>query len=314
MAEQTKGVTFEQVEKVASSMLTQGVKPTVRGIMAVTGGKTEVVSKHLRDFFEKRDTEVSKMADEIGSSSIAKLIAGEIQILVDKRTAELSEIKTRQKETINELVELLEEKEAETERIKKDSLEVIEKEEQESAEKINAANAKAEKAMTAAKQAESESEKSVQRAENLIIAAEEKAKALVDAANKRADLAEQEAASLREQVKLLSIDEAKREIEKTEFDQQKQALEQLRLEFAEQKTGLVEIAAEKRALQKDVDRLEADSKNNKHLSTELAKMQALSVEVQKQLSDVQGKLALSERERESLSSALTVYKSSNKSE
>ena len=95
------GIIFEDIEKVASEMLTQGVKPTVRGVIAVTGGKTEIVSKYLRDFFEKRDLEVSKMSDEIGSSFVTKLIAGEIQLIVDRRAATLAEINARQKEQIN---------------------------------------------------------------------------------------------------------------------------------------------------------------------------------------------------------------------
>ena len=105
MNETNRGITYEQIEKIASEMLVQGVKPTVRGVIAVSGGKTAVVSKHLRDFFEKRDNIVASMADEIGSGTIAKLIASEMQIIVEKRTAELTQINKRQKEQIDEYVD-----------------------------------------------------------------------------------------------------------------------------------------------------------------------------------------------------------------
>ncbi len=76
MSTSNVGVTFDQVEKVASEMMAKGIKPTVRGLMQVIGGKTETVTKYLRDFNDKRDAEVSRMADELGSSEIAKLLAG----------------------------------------------------------------------------------------------------------------------------------------------------------------------------------------------------------------------------------------------
>jgi chromosome segregation ATPase len=316
MSEAAKGVSFEQIEKVASEMIVQGVKPTVRGIMAVSGGKTEVVSKHLRDFFEKRDNEVAKMADELGSSNIAKLIASEMQVVVGRRTAELQEINQRQKEQIDELVELLEEKVRECEQIRADAQvqvdkvtreasEKVESVKKEASDKVDLANAKAEKAVAAIKQAESETEKALLKAESSVQSAQEKANALVEAANKNADIALREAASLREQVKALSIDAAKREIEKAEFEQQKKAMDQLRIDFAEQKTEVVRMATENRSLQKDLDRLETENQSNRHLSAELAKAQTLYVEAHRQLTDIQNKLSLSERERDSFAEALS---------
>lgn len=301
-----KGSTFEQVEKIASEMIIKGVKPSVRGVISVSGGKTETVSKHLRDFFDKRDAEVSKMADEIGSSNIAKLIANEIQVLVDKRTAELSEINIRQKEQIDELVELLEEKVQESQIIKKSADDDIEK-----------ANAKTEKAITAQKQAEDDKKELIlktditiksinDKADNSIKTAEEKANVLIESANEQVKQFEQETKSLREQVKQLSIDEAKREIEKAELEKQNQILEQLRIDFADQKTQLVQTMTENKSFLKDLSRLEKDNKENKKLSTELTKIQTQFVESQKQITELHSKLSLSERERESLSNALAI--------
>jgi hypothetical protein len=305
MGEAVKGITFEQIEKVASDMIIQGVKPTVRGIMAVTGGKTEVVSKHLRDFFEKRDNEVPKMADELGGSNIAKLIASEMQIVADRHTTELQEINLRQKEQIDELIELLNERVHDAEQAKADAAAQIEKASRDAAEKVDAATAKAEKTVIAAKQAESDSEKALLKAEGMVQSAREKAEALVEAANKNASLAQQEAVSLREQVKALSIEAAKRELEQVELEEQKKATSQLRIDLAEQKTELVRMIAENKNFQKDIDRLESENSDNKKLAVELSKTQTLYVEAQRQLMDLQNKLSLSDRERDSLATALS---------
>nr|AKN38538.1 hypothetical protein [Vibrio tasmaniensis] len=109
MAEQS-GVTFEQVSKAATAMLTQGTKPSVRNVMQVTGGKTETVSKLLRDFHDKRNAEVIKMADELGSSKIAELLADEMQSVVERKTASLQQMISDQKAQLDEAIELLEEK------------------------------------------------------------------------------------------------------------------------------------------------------------------------------------------------------------
>lgn len=305
MAEQIKGVTFSQVERAASEMLSQGIKPTVRGVIAVTGGKTEVVSKYLRDFFEKRDTDVSKMADEIGSSNVAKLISGEIQAIVDRKSLKLSEVIERQKKQIDELIELLEENVAESDYIKLQAQQSIDKATQEAGEKIDKANARTEKALLAQQQAEKDADESKKSAEHLVSNAEGKAIALVEAANQRAVHSEQETKALREQVKALSIDEAKREIERTEFEKAEKLLENLRLDIAEQKTSVAELGAENRALTKDVARLEKDNLEHKATAKEGVNLQTQLLESQKQITHLQHSLSVNEKERDSLTSALS---------
>jgi len=319
MKESLKGIRYEDVEKIASGMLIQGVKPTVRGVISVSGGKTEVVSKYLRDFFEKRDTEVSKMADEIGSNSVAKLIAGEIHIIVEKRTSDLSEINIRQKEQIDEFVELLEEKVAESEKIKKDSIESMEASKKEAAErvekttldtlnKIKKSEIEVEVAVEAKRLAENESAEIKLISENSITASKEQAEALVKVANTRTTQAEQETKLLRDQVKSLFVDEAKRDIEKAELEKVKQLFDELRLEHAEQKTNIVLHASENKALIKDITRLENDNKEYKQLDKELTKSQTQLIESQKMIADLNSKLSMSERERESLTLALSQHK------
>ncbi len=312
-----RGVVFEEIEKIASEMLTQGVKPTVRGVIAVTGGKTEVVSKYLRDFFDKRDLEVSKMSDEIGNSSIAKLIAGEIQLIVDRHTATLAEINARQKEQINEYVELLEEKVAESLKIEsqaqlsvelanKDAIQKIEKATTETAKAVEIANKKTVEAVEAKRLAETQTAEIKLLSENRVKSEQEKASALIDVANNRAQQADQETKLLREQVKALSIDEAKRDLERAEFMNMKDQLNKLQLSYAEQKTEVVKLLAEKNAIIKDVNRLEIDNTEYKALDKEYIKSQTQLVEYQKQITDLNNKIILSERERESLTLAVSL--------
>lgn len=294
----------------------QGVKPTVRGVISVSGGKTEVVSKHLRDFFNKRDDDVSKMADEIGSSSVAKLIAAEIHIIVEKRTAELSTINLRQKEQIDELVELLEEKVLESDKIKKEAIEQIEfskietaqkieKITLDSANKITKAENEAKLAIDAKSQVEIKCNEIELLSKNSIEASKQQAQALVDAANTTAEQARQETKLLREQVKALSIDEAKREIEKEAFQKTKQLFEELQLKHAELKTEVVVHSSESTSLLKDVLRLEDEIKEYKQLDKELVISQTQLIESQKSITELNSKLSLLERERESLASALS---------
>jgi len=319
MQKSASGISFEAVEKIASGMLTQGVKPTVRGVISVSGGKTEIVSKHLRDFFNKRDTDVSKMADEIGSSSVAKLIAGEIHIIVDKRTSELSDINLRQKEQIDELVELLQEKVLESDKIKKEALESVEASKIETTEKIEKITLEATNKI---KKAESEAQSAIEGkriaelksteielvAKNSVEASKEQANALVEVANSSAEQARQETKLLREQVKSLSIDEAKRDIEKAEYEKIKQLFEKLRLDHAEQKTEVVIHTSENKALSKDILRLENENKEYKQLDKELTKSQTQLVEAQKNITGLNSDLSLLERERESLTAALSQKK------
>ncbi|OES24458.1 hypothetical protein [Alteromonas macleodii] len=83
--EKKKAVSFEDVENVANNMLTKGLTPSVNAIMDVTGGRRENVAGFLRDFWDKRDETTAKIADEIGSSEIGKLLAAEMHTIVLRR-------------------------------------------------------------------------------------------------------------------------------------------------------------------------------------------------------------------------------------
>ncbi len=106
-------------------------------------------------------------------------------------------------------------------------------------------------------------------------------------------------------MKALSIDEAKRDIEKEEFLKTKQLFEELRLTHAELKTEVVVHSSENTALLKDILRLEDEKKEYKQLDKDLMRSQTQLVESQKNITELSSKLSLLERERESLTSALS---------
>ncbi|AUI88797.1 hypothetical protein BS333_21790 (plasmid) [Vibrio azureus] len=314
MAEQS-GVTFDLVSKAATAMLNQGTKPSVRNVMQVTGGKTETVSKLLRDFNDKRNAEVLKMADELGSSKIAQLLADEMQSVVERKTATLQQMLSDQKAQLDEAIELLEEKE-------KDCLHRIEMAEAKATQLINEANEKATKALeqvdkaeqrateaiALSEEAKKETEKSISDNENkcelLVLNAKSEAQSLVQAANLRADKAEQECTGLREQVKLLTVDQAKREIEQALHEKtQLQHDEALHL-LANERTTVVQLRTQEESRKAEIERLSGELTDAKSDSKQLAAAQGQLVELQRQISQLQSDLSLSERERESLSVAL----------
>ncbi len=310
MEEKRKAVSFDDVEQAASQMLSKGVTPSVRSVQAVIGGKRDNVAAFLRDFFEKRDLEVSKMADELGSSEIAKLLAGEIRLVVDRKTASLSEIIDRQKAQINELVELMEDTE-------KDAKHQIELSEVKSAQAIEQAKSEIDKHRTVAdnkidaireqiEQAHKERDEALGRIE----AAEQKARILVDTEKEKSAQLDQESKALREQVKLLSVDEAKREFQLASLEQMKEQLDKTQDSMAENKTLVVQLSTEKISFEKEVARLTKELAEAKDTATDMSTVQAQFIETQKQLATSQQQLSMSERERESLSQALAVKKSS----
>ena len=75
----------------------------------------------------------------------------------------------------------------------------------------------------------------------MIESAKSEANALVQAANKQIDKAESETTTLRQQVKELSVDQAKHEIEQAQFEQAKNTVNKLQVEIAETKTLVVQL-------------------------------------------------------------------------
>lgn len=316
-------VTFEQVQKAASEMIIQGVKPTVRGVRSVTGGRNETVAEHLDSFNKKRDSEVSKLADVIGSSEIGKLIAGEIQTVVDRKTDSLNEIVIRQTTQIEELIGILKDNEI-------DCSERVDFAKQESDKAILEANTKIEKHIEKARvseesmkaanedlslnQAETKSQiaSTEQKAQLMIESAKTEAESLVNAANKQTAKAESETILLREQVKLLSINQAKHELEQEQFKQAGIQLDSIRKAYSDNKTENVRFETQNSSLTKDVDRLTNDLSEIKEQANQLPKAQAQLLEMQKQISQLQNSLSQADRERESLSRALAINENNQK--
>lgn len=309
MSKAQDNLTYSKVESVASKMLAQGITPSNRNVRELTGGRSEHVAKHLNNFNKKRNTELLSIADEIGSSAIGKLIASEIQSVVERRILTLKTINKEQEEQIEEFVEILAEKEEDC----NTQISAAERESQQKVAdmqaKLDSANDLANRAERTSKQVEKESAKIQEDAKALVTASKSEAQALVAAANKQTEKAEAESTLLREQVKELSIDEAKRDIQMIEYSQTKDELNGLRIEIAEVKTTLIQSESTKEAFEKDVLRLEKELVEAKSDSKQLTQSQAELLQAQKQITTLQNYLAQSERERESLSRALAVNES-----
>ncbi len=262
MSTSNVGVTFDQVEKVASEMLAKGIKPTVRGLMQVIGGKTETVTKYLRDFNDKRDAEVSRMADELGSSEIAKLLASEVQLTVDRRTMAHKSIIDRMKADLAETIELLDEKENECQHR-------VALAEAKAGQAVTEADKKIAQALEQTKSADERRiaaedlmKKTVQDTSNELQAAQQKAlmqvesaneraDALINAANERTSKAEAETKALREQVKLLTIDEAKRQLELEQYEAAQRQLSEQRNQLTEQGNTLAKLQSQTEQLKSE---------------------------------------------------------------
>lgn len=312
-------VTFEDVAKAASSMLNQGITPSVRGVIAVTGGKTETVSMYLRDFFDKRNAEVIKMADELGSSAIAKLLASEVQNVVDRKTEQLQRIIKEQKDQLNEVIELLSDKEKDCEHRVELAQAKMTQAVNEVNEKITQAKERAERAEEKANQLEITTKTATQKAQEIIEAnqskcdllinnAKSEADALILAANKHTDKAELEAVSLREQVKALSVEQAKREIEQAQYHHMQETHNKMMSDLAFEKTNNAKLQAQHESKTADIERLNSELTETKTDSKQLTRLQGQLIEVQKQQAQTQHALTQSERERESLTLALRSQK------
>lgn len=305
MAKKGEGVTYENVATVIQNMLNSGVNPSVKAIRDLSGGKTEIVSRFKNEFFDKRDMEVSMMADELGSSNIASLLADEMQMVVDRKTSALSDIVARQKEQLKEVNELMDEKESDCiHRIELAQAEAH-KATQEAEARIEANHAQLVAAQDAKTNAEKQMQEAQKQANSAVEDANKRAEALVHAANIEKDKAQTNVAKLESINKSLLVDQAKHELKAADFEQNKKQLADIRVEFAESKTLLVKAETQKLGLEKDVMRLESDLSESKIISDKLSAAQAQLVELQKQLSQAQHDLAQSEREKQSLSQALS---------
>lgn len=299
-------VTYENVAQAASAMLQHGTKPTVRAVIAVTGGKTEIVSQFLRDFFEKRNADVLRMADELGSSTIAKLLAAEVQTVVDRRTATLKERIDELTDRLNESIELLAEKEADCQhRIElaeaKATQAIHEAQERASMaeSKIKQAQDEAKKAQEDAATAEANALEKIQKAKDHselhIQNAQNEANALIAAANARTEKAEQETVTLREQVKDLAIDEAKRSIEKQQTQEALAHKDSLKDELAQTKATIAKLEQALLGAEKDIKRLENDNTEYKESAKQLPTALAELNEANKQLTTLREKYGENEK-------------------
>jgi antitoxin component YwqK of YwqJK toxin-antitoxin module len=312
MTEQ-KGITYDQVASAAQNILDNGGTLTVRAVINVTGGKTETVSQFLRDFKDKLDADVSSMANELGSSKIAVLLASEIQSVLSRKTAELKAINERVKKDRDEVIDLLDEKE-------KDCLHRVEIAEARAinAEKqIKQAEQQVKDTLTENKAVNQDALEKVKKAqENADIAiknAEQKSESLITVANERLEKSENETALLREQVKTLTVDNAKFELERERFEQANKNNEKLSKELALTKELNVKYETQIEANVTDIKRLNKDLTENKVNISALQENETLLLVSERKNSELNNKVSQLEKERDILSSN-AIKNASQKSE
>jgi chromosome segregation ATPase len=305
-------VTYNLVESKADEMVGNGIAPTVKGLRGALGGRTENIARYLKEYHAKQKAKADKIADEIGSQQIGRLLAAEMQNIVTRKTQE--HLKTIEGlETQNEeYVSLLEEKEDEcSQRIQKHeddmrkAISIAEDNAKKSADKVEAANNEKHNALEALEQISSESASKVKYEE-------ERAKALVEASERRLESAESELKGLRVEVNALRVDEAKRQIEKEQFEQTKLHMSKLQDELADHKTMAVKVSTENIGLDKDVNRLYGELKEVKAQLEKMNGAQALLVESQKKEAQLLRDLNQTEREVKSLSQALAISESAKR--
>lgn len=136
-----------------------------------------------------------------------------------------------------------------------------------------------------------------------------KSESLVSVANERLEKAENETASLREQIKSLSVDNAKFEMEREKFEQEHKHNQELRISLAESNTHAVKLESQKEALTANIERLTGDLADYKSQANELPKVQTLLLESERKSSELQNKVSQLQNEKDSLSRALAVQES-----
>lgn len=302
-------ITYERVAEVANNMIVNNDEPSVAKVIAVTGGKRHTVMEFLRVWKERRNQDVQRLANDIGSSKIGQLIASEISIMLDKsNSASLKTIEC-QKLEIEEYVQTIKELEQRNEseialaRLKSD--EVIKA----SDEKVKQMSTQLEEAKQAKRDAEMAVKVAERKAETLIEAAGSEADKLVAAANTELDKSQSEARQLREQIKVLTIDEAKRELEKVELDRIRNELASHQTKIAELNSLLTQVQTQNESLIIEKDRNYSELQEMKVQANRAIELQTLLLAKEGQLGEVNSKLSQAERQVESLTRTITLLES-----
>lgn len=109
---------------------------------------------------------------------------------------------------------------------------------------------------------------------------------------------------LREQIGLLSVDQAKRQIEQALHQQTLESHQKAVAELADERTKNTRLQIQLENQVTNIQRLTSENQDFRSDSKNLASLQGQYIELQKQFTQSQHSLSQSERERESLSVAL----------
>lgn len=299
-------ITYERVAEVANNMVTNNDEPSVAKVIAVTGGKRQTVMEFLRAWKDKRNQDVQRLASDIGSSKVGQLIASEISIMLDKSNSALLETIERQKLEIEEYTQTIKELEKRNEseislaKIKSDDAIKV------SDEKVRTMSVKLDEALQEKRDAEMLVKEAERKAQTLIEAANSEAEKLVAAANNERDKSQDEAKQLREQIKELTIDEAKRELEKAESERARDQLSETQSKIADLNTLLTQVQTQNESLTIEKDRNYSELQEAKVQANKAMQLQTQLLTKEGQLGEVNSKLSQAEKQVESLNRTITL--------
>jgi hypothetical protein len=217
---------------------------------------------------------------------------------IDKQRLEIEEYS----ETIKEL-ELRNESEISLAKSKSDEAIRV------SDEKVKVMSVKLDDAMQEKRDAQLLVEQAEQKSQSLIEAAKSESEKLVAAANTERDKSQEEAKQLREQIKTLTIDEAKRELEKVELNRAREQLLLAQSKIAEQNTLLTQVKTQNESLTIEKDRNYSELQEVKVQAKKAIELQTTLLNKEIQISELSRDLSQSEKQIESMTRTLTVLQS-----
>jgi chromosome segregation ATPase len=144
------------------------------------------------------------------------------------------------------------------------------------------------------------------KAQTLIEAANSEAEKLVAAANNERDKSQDEAKQLREQIKELTIDEAKRELEKAESERARDQLSETQSKIADLNTLLTQVQTQNESLTIEKDRNYSELQEAKVQANKAMQLQTQLLTKEGQLGEVNSKLSQAEKQVESLNRTITL--------
>jgi predicted phage tail protein len=304
--------TLEEVTKLANEMLKNGVEPTTRNLSVHLQGRTSSIQGFLIEYKNNLEHRKNAIAEEVGSLAVAKLLSQELLLMIDRRNESLTEQVAQLTRNLDETLSLLSDSEDKLESVLNTTAAQVAEIETSTASKVEKAQSAVSLIEQQLRELKATSEKAIDDARNHAKAEVLKAEALVDAANGRVAQAETELRASREQIKLLSIDVAKRELEQRELEQAKVTIATLQATLSKQQDQISYTTANLERLTQDRTELKATEaklgKTAENLTATLVSVRGELAESRAKLAEVNAEKLAFERDTQRLNTDLNSYR------